>query len=315
MPFSNQQSTQTHSDQLRITSFSSHYRHKYGEAIGKIPLDLGQPCPNRALGGCIFCYPASFSPSYLQQENSLQFQIAQAKQHFTKGRFLRYFAYFQQESATALPWEMLNQCLNTVLGQEECCGVILSTRPDCLEQATVSRISRVIKASGKECLIEIGLQSMHARSLSFLNRNHTYQDFVDSLRRVQDSGVLSAGVHLLFGIPGESEDEMLTSLTEVCRLGVQALKLHHLQVVRATPLQHIYEKQPFTLFSSETYLQFLLKALPLIPKDVIIHRLWTTSHPDLLIAPRWNILAGVLSQRLLAAMEHKDIRQGQRCGG
>jgi len=49
-------------DDLPFTAFGTHYRRKYGEPVGKIALDLGYTCPNRRLGGCIFCSPRSFTP-------------------------------------------------------------------------------------------------------------------------------------------------------------------------------------------------------------------------------------------------------------
>ncbi len=147
-----------------------------------------------------------------------------------------------------------------------------------------------------------------------LNRNHSFADFQDAVRRIKSAGCFELGAHLIFGIPGESEEDMLHSVRLVCQLGVTALKLHHLQVIRDTPLQKLYEQGEVTPFSLEGYLDFLLKALAIIPAEVTIHRLWATAHPDLLVAPKWNILASSLSVALQKKMAAAGVWQGQAVG-
>jgi radical SAM protein (TIGR01212 family) len=295
-----------------ITTFSHHYRAKYGQPIGKIPIDTGRVCPNRAHGGCIFCRPASFTPGYLDKADDVTVQIARGRQHLAKGRFRKYFAYFQQETCTALPAAELLGLLRALLADSDCVGVILSTRPDHVPDSLLTGLAECIVSSGKECLFELGLQTVHERSLQLLNRNHGFADFLDAAARIKSAGPFGVGAHLIFGIPGESIKEMLHSLTTVCAIGLDALKLHHLQVIRDTPLHEMYARGRMTLFSLEEYLDFLLLALPLIPASVTIHRLWATSHPDLLVAPRWHVLAAELSRTLEKRMIEQGIRQGQR---
>ncbi len=294
-----------------IHTFSYHYRKKYGEPVGKIPIDTGLPCPNRAKGGCIFCGPASFTPGYLDKNDDTMVQVARGKQNILKGRFNKYLAYYQQETCTVLPEETLISQLETILVDRDCLGVILSTRPDHLPNHFLAGLTELIRSSGKECLIEIGLQSVHERSLKRLNRNHSFADFCDAVQRIKTKTPFEIGAHMIFGIPGEDQNDMLHSLITVCQLGVNALKLHHLQVVRDTPLHKMYERGEVTPFSLEEYLGFLMQALPLIPASVTLHRLWSTSHPDLLVAPKWNILASDLSRRLEKEMASLSLWQGQ----
>jgi uncharacterized protein len=299
--------------QPRIRTFSYHYRCKYGETVGKIPLDLGFPCPNRLKGGCIFCRPGGFAPAYLKTKNSLLQQIDRGKKFLLKNRFRKYLAYFQQETATALPVVRLLPKLSIILEDNNCLGLILSTRPDCLPQPLLDQLASVVERSGKECLIELGLQSIHERSLQLLNRNHSYTDFADAVARIKQAEVFELGVHLIFGIPEETEEDMLATIETVCALKIQALKFHHLQVVSNTRLHQMYKEGRISLFSEDDYLQFLLRALPLIPPEITIHRLWATTHPGMLVAPKWHKLTSVLSQTLLTRMEELDIRQGQKC--
>lgn len=294
-----------------INTFSTHYRQRYGEAIGKIPIDAGVVCPNRQLGGCIFCRPASFTPGYLTHGGDISAQLARGRRQFAKGRFTRYLAYFQQETCTALPVRQLTAYVSQLLAEKDCVGLILSTRPDQLPDALLPELARLVAAAGKECLFELGMQTAHDHSLNLLNRNHTMADVSDAVKRIRASGPFGVGVHLIFGIPGESTQDMLDSLTTACQLGVDAVKLHHLQVIRDTPLHQMYMRGEVQLFSREGYMEFLLQALPLIPAKVVIHRLWATAHPDLLVAPKWNVLAAELSGELVGRMKILGARQGQ----
>ena len=297
-----------------IRTFSYHYRQKYGHRVGKIPVDMGQPCPNRANGGCIFCRPAGFTPWYLKKSDTVARQVELGKTHLLKDRFKKYFVYFQQETCTALPVEQLLPVFAALMADPDCLGLILSTRPDYLADRLLQPLAGLIRETGKECLFELGLQSVHDRSLKLLNRNHSFNDFQNAARRILAFGCFELGAHLIFGIPGESEDDMLSSVKTVCSLGIGSLKLHHLQVIRDTALHTLYEEGKVPVFSLEGYISLLLRALPLIPAEVTIHRLWATAHPDLMVAPRWDKLATGLSRMLQERMAESGIWQGQRAG-
>lgn len=299
-----------------INTFSHHYRVKFGESVGKVPVDTGLACPNRKKGGCIFCSPASFTPGYLDKHDDITVQIGRGKKDILKGRFKKYFAYFQQETCTALPAEKLLPQLSSILTDSDCVGLILSTRPDHVPDHLLIGLAELLSTNpGKECLFELGLQSAHDRSLLLLNRNHSFADFVDAVTRIKTAGSFEIGAHLIFGIPGESEEDMLHSLTAICAMGISALKLHHLQVIRGTRLHDMYTRGEVEIFSLEQYIDFLLLALPLIPATVTIHRLWATSHPDLLVAPKWHVLATQLSRKLQERMQERGIRQGMKAAG
>ncbi|MDW7774249.1 MAG: TIGR01212 family radical SAM protein [Desulfobulbaceae bacterium] len=294
-----------------VNTFSLHYRRKYGHPVGKIPLDIGLVCPNREYGGCIYCRPGSFTPSYLDKNDPIAVQLEQGKKYLLKERFRFFFGYFQQETSTALPAEKLLAVLAEVLGDGDCVGIILSTRPDSLDPHLLAMLSELALSAGKEFLLEIGLQSVHDRSLQLLNRNHSVQDFVDAVALIHTAPGLQIGVHLILGIPGESEEDMRTTLRRVCDLGVDALKLHHLQVIRDTLLHAMDRQQKIPVFTAHGYLKLLTRLLPEIPRHIVIHRLWSHSHPDLLVAPRWDLFAGNLSVQLREMMAAEDVYQGR----
>lgn len=294
-----------------IRTFSHHCRERYGQTVGKLPVDIGLVCPNRRKGGCIFCRPASFTPTSLLVEDDIAVQVKKAKEVHIKGRFTKYFVYFQQETCTAAPTGRLLGVFASQLDSDLCVGLILSTRPDAVDEELLEGLAVLLGKTGKDCLFEFGLQSIHDKSLFLLNRNHSYADFTEAVHRVQQYTCFEVGAHLIFGIPGESEEEMLQTVETVCSLGLDALKLHHLQVIRGTALEKMFREQGFELFSLDSYLELLVKVLVIIPENVTLHRLWATSHPELLVAPKWNVLTSELSMRLRQMMRDNDMHQGK----
>lgn len=296
--------------EVLVNTFSKHYRNKFGAAVGKIPLDTGQICPNRKHGGCIYCRPSSFTPLYLDKQESIAVQFKRGKAILASRKFRYVFGYFQQETATALPLEKFKTLFYQVFAEPDCAGLIISTRPDYLENDLLDWLQEITRTMNKEFLLEIGLQSSHDASLRYLNRNHTYDDFLDAVQRIQARG-LQVGVHLILGIPGETQEDMLATVQSVCQLGVDALKFHHLQVIHSTPLHEIHKKNPVSLFSVESYLDVLVAILSYVPRHVVIHRLWSTAHPEVLVAPFWDMYAHELSSKLTALMRERGMYQGK----
>ncbi len=297
--------------EVLINTFSKHYRKKYGASVGKISLHPGHICPNRQYGGCIYCRPASFTPLYLDKQDSIIDQLKRGKEMLASRNFHYIFGYFQQETTTALPLKKLKAMFTQVLLEQDCAGLIISTRPDYLEDELLDWLQAAARELGKEFLLELGLQSSHDTSLEYLNRNHTYQDFVEAVERIKARQGLQVGAHLILGIPGETPAEMLATVKSVCQLGVDALKLHHLQVIRSTKLHEMHKSKPIPLFTVESYLNLLAAILPHIPQQVVIHRLWSSSHPDVLVAPFWDMYAHELSTRLTALLQEQGLHQGQ----
>ncbi len=297
----------------RINLFSRHYRQKYGQAVGKIALGLGRPCPNRLLGGCIYCGPASFTPYYVDGRESIAGQLAKGREFLATRNFRRYFAYFQQETPTAGPLAELRTAFSEAMAGPDCVGLIVSTRPDCLGDAIVAELAALAAPeTGREVLVELGLQSAHDRTLRLLNRNHGFLDFSEAARRVKAAG-LGLGVHLILGLPGEEFPDMLATVRQVAALGVDAIKFHHLQVISGTTLHRLYQEAPFPLLAAREYLTILARLLAHVPAEVVIHRLWSFSAPELLVQPRWGGMgARELHGMLAEVMEREGLWQGGR---
>lgn len=294
-----------------ITTFSQHYKKQYGEPVGKIALDAGLACPNRKNGGCIFCAPRSFTPFYLDKGDSLASQLAKGKAYLAKRKFRRYFAYFQQETTTAAPVAQLLPLFSEAVADRDCIGLIISTRPDAVPDELLGSLSDLAETDGKEILLELGLQSAHDQTLRFLNRNHTFADFADTARRISQHPRIQCGVHLILGLPGETKADMLATIRSVVPLGIAYIKFHHLQIIKNTRLLEIYNETPFTLFGAQEYLETLAYLLSHVPREVVLHRLWSTASPEQLVLPRWNVYSHELHTMLMRIMREQELFQGK----
>jgi hypothetical protein len=300
--------------QNRLNLFSHYYKAKYGNPIGKIALSAGVECPNRQTGGCVYCSPASFTPFYLEEGDSVATQLTKGKQYLHTRKFRQYFGYFQQETTTAAPEAQLIYSCTLILSDPDCIGLIISTRPDYIESSFLQELQSLVTSSSgeKEIIFELGLQTAQGRSLLFLNRNHTFADFVCAAEKIKQFTEFELGVHLILGLPGETFEDMLETVKLVSLAGVGAIKFHHLQVIRKTRLHQMYNDNPFKVYSAREYLEILAGLIPWVPQNVVLHRLWSSSDRDILVAPDWGGLgAHQLNRLLLGVLEEGDRYQGK----
>lgn len=294
-----------------INYFNSYYRKKYGHRVDKIALTLNYECPNRKKGGCIYCLPESFTPYYLSSNKTITEQINEGLLFLKKRKSKYFFAYFQQETPTSVSWEILYNAISDSIKFENCVGVIISTRPDYIFEGTIEVFKKVHKKyPKKEILIELGLQSAKEESLKLLNRNHTFDDFKKATELILNNKFIELGVHLILGIPGENFYDYVNSINKVIRCNINYIKLHHLQLMKNTQLEKIYNKNKFELFTLEKYIETLSKIIPIIPKEIIIHRLWSNCPSDYLIGPIWRKRSYEINDLLLNTLKTKNIFQG-----
>ncbi|MEW6426808.1 MAG: TIGR01212 family radical SAM protein [Thermodesulfobacteriota bacterium] len=294
-----------------VHDFGRHYRSRYGEPVGKIALATGTVCPNRARGGCTYCAAASFTPYYLTEGGTVAAQLARGRHFLQQRKIRRYLAYFQQETPTAAPLPLLESSFRLALADPDCIGLAVSTRPDHLGDGVLGLLTELHQEfPEREFLVELGLQSAHDRTLAAINRNHDFADFRDAMAKLGRHPFIERGVHLILGLPGENEDDMRASVLQAVACGASYLKLHHLQVVRATELARRFAREPFPLPDAAAYLELLSRLLAVIPWRVVLHRLWSTAGADLLVAPRWRLGPAQLSALLREKMTATGSRQG-----
>jgi uncharacterized protein len=292
-------------------SLSSWLKEKFGEDVRKVAVDAGLGCPNRiGSEGCIYCNPRGSGTGALKQGLSVSDQVARGIEFLSKRyRCRKFIAYFQSFTNTYGPPEVLRRLYTEALVRPEVVGLAVGTRPDCVPDAVLDLLAEI----GKEKLVwvEYGLQSTHARTLDLINRGHAPGVFFDAIQRTRARGLLTVA-HVILGLPGESPNDMLATISAVAEAGVHGIKLHPLYVIKGTALERMFDQGLYTPLTEEEASAMTIAALEALPPEIVIHRLTSDPHPEELVAPLWMLGKGGVRARLEQAMQEKNLKQGSR---
>lgn len=278
-----------------------------GMKVQKLSLNTGNGCPNRdgtiGTGGCIYCNNRSFTPAYCFGVKGIREQLEAGKRFFgRKYPKMKYIAYFQSYSGTyGMTADLFDTRMREALSTEDVLGVAIGTRPDCLPDEMVDVLHRY--AEEYPVFLELGVESMHDSTLRLINRGHDSSAVVDAVNRCSDAG-MHVGVHLIAGLPGETREMMLRSVRDVCRLPIESIKLHQLQILAGTTLHKMWLEGDIDpeLFTFEDYLDFCSEVIGLVPRDIAIERFVASAPPDMVVAPKWGVKNYEFTTRLLNGM-------------
>jgi radical SAM protein (TIGR01212 family) len=277
----------------RFNAYSNYFRKLYGSRVQKVSIDAGFTCPNRdgtkGTGGCTYCNNDAFNPSYCIPEKSVTQQIEEGIE-FHKRRYREatsYLAYFQAFSNSYAPVENLKELYEEALNYPGVIGLIIGTRPDCIDEEKLE----YLKDLSRRCYIavEYGIESCYNKTLIRINRGHSFEEAVNSVNMTAALGI-NTGAHFIFGLPGETLDEMLEEAEIISRLPLTSVKFHQLQVIKGTKMELEFEKDPsdFHFFSWEEYLEFIVRFLEMLNPDFVVERFTGEAPPRFLSGERWG---------------------------
>jgi uncharacterized protein len=297
----------------RYYPFSQFLKDKFGAKVYRVTIDAGFTCPNVdgtvAVGGCVFCDNRSFSPNRRLPRTTIREQvrrgIALLQDRYSARQFL---AYFQAATNTYAPVDKLKRLYDEALDHPQIIGLAIGTRPDCVPDPVLDLIQGY--ARDRFVCLELGLQSMHDRSLDWMNRGHHFDSFCDAVRRCQGRG-LHLCVHVILGLPGESRADMLATADAIARLAVHSVKIHNLHVVRDTPMEKMYHNGQVRMLERDEYVQIVCDFLERLPAGLVIDRLNGDAPPDYLVAPLWCLDKAGLLQSMHAELQRRDSWQGK----
>jgi uncharacterized protein len=298
----------------RYNSFSDELKRVFGCKVQRISVDAGFTCPNRdgTLDGegCIFCGGSGSGAYGIRPELSVAAQIEDGKEIMRrKYRAQGFIAYFQAYSNTYAPVERLRALFDEALSVPGVVGIIVATRPDCLPDDVLDYLARLGERT--YLWLELGLQSIHDKSLAFINRRHDYACFVDALQRT-GARKIRVCAHVILGLPGESREEMLAMAAAMNRLGVDGVKLHLLHVMKGTRLAEMYGQGEVALPDRDGYAGLVCDFLERLDPAILIHRLTGDGGRDNLVAPLWSLNKFEVLNLIDAELERRDSRQGLR---
>lgn len=275
---------------MEYLSFNKYLKDKFGQKVYKISLDGGFTCPNRdgktGTRGCIFCSKGGSGDFAESREMSITEQIENGKKRVEKKiKSGKYIAYFQAFTNTYAPVEMLSQKYEEAINHPDIVALSIATRPDCLGDDVLRLLDEMNKI--KPVFVELGLQTIHQKSAKYIRRGYDLSVYDKAVRDLKKIGV-NVVVHVILGLPNESENDMLETVKYVCESGANGIKLQLLHVIDGTDLAKDYEKGLFKTLEFDEYVNLIVKCVKIIPKDIVIHRLTGDGAKKDLIAPLWS---------------------------
>ena len=301
-------------DNKRYHTWNYYLRNKYQTKVAKVPLNVGFTCPNRdgklGYGGCDFCSANGAGDFPIDIEGDLQKQFTQRYQIMkNKWPDCLAMAYFQAFTNTYAPIAKLRDIFQPFVDDDNIVAICIGTRSDCIDDECFNYLSEI--SLKKDIWIELGLQSVHDETTNALNCQHTYQQFLDVIKRLAKTNCKIC-VHLLNGLPNETAEMMVESAREIGKLPIQALKIHMLHLVSGSKLAQKYEQEPWDLLSKDEYISIVVKQLEYIPANVVIQRLTGDGLSDLLVAPEWTVKKTIVLNDIDKEMKKQDTWQGKK---
>ena len=300
----------------RYLDYSSFIKLKFGERVQKISLDIGFSCPNRdgskGVGGCTYCNNNTFNPDYCEPQKSVKTQLEQGNEFFArKGKNNKYLAYFQAYTNTYSDLESLKQLYLEALSVPKVVGLVIGTRPDCISEEIIDFLDDLSK--NYFISLEFGVESTNEKTLIQVNRCHTFEETKATFNLCKSKG-FHLGAHIILGLPGESESDLMNHAFEISKLPISTLKLHHLQIVKNSVMAVQYKRNPenFNLFTSENYINFISEFVTQLRPDIVIERFISEAPKELLIAPKWGGLKNFeIVAKIDKNLQDKNLWQGK----
>lgn len=274
----------------RYYSLDYYLKNTFGEKVYRLSLNGGMTCPNRDgtldSKGCIFCSAGGSGDFASAPSLSVTEQIADAKNRIlAKTDCKKFVAYFQAYTNTYAPISYLRKLFTEAIAAPDVVALSIATRCDCLSDEILDLLEELNRQ--KPVWIELGLQTIHAHTHQFIRSGFTLTQFDNAVKRLHERGI-SVITHLILGLPGETKEMMLQSLSHVTSLPIAGIKLQLLHVLKNTDLATFYEKETFPIFTLEEYCDFIVDCIERTPPHIVLHRITGDGPRSLLIAPLWS---------------------------
>ena len=296
----------------RYYDLKSYWRNLFGCTVHKLQIDAGFTCPNRdghvATGGCIYCDGRG---SKLRQHGplpSVTDQILSGKKYYSPSAS-KFVAYFQTFTNTYAPVEKLKALYDEALAQENVIGLSIGTRSDCLPPEVIKLLAGY--AQKFHVWVELGLQSVHDRTLKTINRGHTYQQFLEAVNNLSGKD-LNICVHIIIGLPGESDKDVTATAKTLAALPVNGIKIHSLLALEGTLMGNMYKEGSIQMITKEQYVSLTADVLELLPPEMVVQRLTADGYRDIFLAPAWAGNKLDVLNAINRELERRNSHQGMR---
>jgi uncharacterized protein len=295
----------------RYYDLKSYWRNLFGCNVHKLQIDAGFTCPNRdghvGYGGCIYCDGRG---SQLRQKGelpSIAAQIQAGKKYYSP-KAAKFIAYFQTFTNTYAPVGYLQQLYDEALSKPDIIGLSIGTRPDCLSPGIIELLS--VYAREYHVWLELGLQSIHDKTLKLINRGHDAQQFFNVVKAVSGHGI-NLCVHIIIGLPDESDEEILDTARTLAKLPINGIKIHSLLALEGTALGDMYKNGEIKIITKDKYVSLVCNILEIMSPQMVIQRLTADGYRDIFIAPGWAMNKLDILNAINRELELRDSYQGK----
>ncbi len=304
-------------DNKRYHTYSYYLKKRFGQKVMKISLNVDLGCPNRdgtkGTGGCKFC-SAHLSGEFAGDpcdDIRTQFETVRERMNEKWSRGL-YIPYFQAGSNTYAPVERLSEMYETALELENCVGLSIATRADCIDDKKAELLGKIAKRT--YLTVELGLQTVHDKTALAMNRCHTFADFLKGYELLRKNGV-NVCVHIINGFPQETHEMMLETARELSKLDLHSIKIHLLHVLKGTELAKMYERGEFETMTMSEYVNTVCDQIELLPKELVIQRVTGDGARSELIAPLWSLKKFCVMNEIDKELGRRNSYQGIKFAG
>ena len=303
-------------NEIRYNDLSAYLSAHFPFKVQKISLNAGFTCPNRdgtvGHGGCTYCNNQTFNPAYCKTEKTVTEQLVEGKQFFArKYPEMKFLAYFQAYTNTYAELEELKRKYEEALQVKDVVGIVIGTRPDCMPDTLLDYLEELNQRTF--LIVEYGVESTDNDTLKRINRGHTFEVAEEAIRKTAARGI-RVGAHIILGLPGESNEQLIEQAGVLSRLPLTTLKLHQLQLIKGTRMAHEFEMQPedFHLYSADEYIDLVIDYVEHLRPDIVLERFVSQSPKELLIAPDWGLKNHEFTDKVKKRMRERDAWQGKK---
>ena len=300
----------------RYNTLNDYYREIFGEKIFKVPIDAGFDCPNRdgtvAHGGCTFCTVSGSGDAIVAPDAPIRDQFYEEIDfmHRKWPEVKKYLVYFQNFTNTHDTVDVIRERYEQAINEPGVVGINIGTRPDCLPDETIAYITEL--SERMHVTVELGLQTTYDETSKIINRAHTYDLYVKTVKRLRElAPKVEIVSHLINGLPGENHEMMVENVRRcVTDNEIDGIKLHLLHLMTSTKMQRDYHEGRLRWRSLHEYVDIICDQLEIIPKNIVIHRITGDAPRDMLIGPMWSLKKWEVLNAIDKEMERRGTYQG-----
>ena len=297
-------------DNKRYHTLNYYYENKFHNKVCKVSLNGNFSCPKNNRG-CIFCSLSGSGEFGGDKNEPLNVQFDKvSKMMLKKWPNAKFIAYFQANTNTYAPLNILKEKYETALGFDNVIGISIATRCDAISDEVLDYLDELNKKTF--LTVELGLQSMHKKTLSLINRGHDLKSFESMVKKLQQRKI-NVVVHIINGLPYETKEDMINTAKYLNSLNIDGIKIHMLYILKNTKLADMFNKDKFHILTKEEYIDIVCDQLTYLNENIVIHRITGDPKIDDLIEPKWLVKKFCVLNDIDKEMKKRNIYQGKNC--